>query len=72
MSPAIHSLKQLPVSERIQLIEDLWDTIAEDPTSVGLTPEHIAELDQRLDELEANPTSGTPWETVRQRILANL
>ena len=32
------SRKQLPVSERIQIIEDLWDSIADDPSAIGLTP----------------------------------
>jgi len=70
--PAIHDLRQLPVSERIQLVEDLWDTIAEDSPVLGLSPEHIAELDRRLDALEAQPAAGTPWEISRERILASL
>ena len=72
MSAAIQNLKRLPVSERIQLVEDLWDSIAEDSPALGLTPEHIAELDRRLDALEAQPKAGTPWEVARERILASL
>ena len=72
MSPLIQNLRQLPVSERIQLVEDLWDTIAEDSPAIGLTPEHVAELDRRLDALEAQPKAGTAWEIVRERILAGL
>ena len=72
MSAAIQDLKRLPLSERIQLVEDLWDSIAEDSPAIGLTPEHVAELDRRLDALEAQPNGGTPWEIVRERILASL
>jgi putative addiction module component (TIGR02574 family) len=72
VSAAIQDLKRLPLSERIQLVEDLWDSIAEDSPAMGLTPEHIAELDRRLDALEAQPKEGTPWEIVRERILASL
>ena len=72
MSAAIQDFEQLPVSERIQLVEDLWDTIAKDSSAIGLTPEHIAELDRRLDDLEAHPESGTPWNIARERILASL
>lgn len=72
MSGAIQDLKRLPLSERIQLVEDLWDSIAEDSPAMGLTPEHIAELDRRLDALEAQPNAGTPWEIARERILASL
>jgi len=35
MSAAIQDLKQLPVSERIQIVEDLWDSIADDPSAIG-------------------------------------
>ncbi|HEY2143832.1 MAG TPA: addiction module protein [Candidatus Udaeobacter sp.] len=72
MSTAIQDLKRLPVSERIQLVEDLWDSIADDSPVMGLNPEHIAELDRRLDALEAQPKAGTPWEIARERILASL
>jgi putative addiction module component (TIGR02574 family) len=72
MSAGIQNLKRLPVSERIQLVEDLWDNIVEDSPALGLTPEHIAELDRRLDALEAQPKAGTPWEVARERILASL
>ncbi len=72
MSLAINDLKQLPVGERIQLVEDLWDSIVEDSSGIGLSPEHIAELDRRLDALEAQPAAGTPWEIARERILASL
>ena len=72
MSTAFQDLRKLPVSERIQLVEDLWDTIAEDAPAMGLTPEHISELDRRLDALEAQPGAGTPWEIARERILSSL
>jgi putative addiction module component (TIGR02574 family) len=72
MSTAIEDFKQLPVSERIQIVEDLWDTIANDSPAIGLTPSHIEELDRRLDALEALPEAGTPWNITRERILASL
>jgi hypothetical protein len=34
--------------------------------------EQLAELDQRLDDLEANPQDSVPWEKVRARIMAEL
>lgn len=72
MSIANQELKQLPLSGRIQLVEDLWDTIAEDAPYPRLPPEQLAELDRRLDALEINPKAGTAWEIARNRILANL
>ena len=58
----------LSVPERIQLVEDIWDTIAEIPEEIGLTDEQKAELDRRLDAYNQNPDEGSPWGMVRERI----
>ncbi len=51
---------QLPVDERIKLVEDLWDSIAADQQALRLTPEQKAELDQRLDAYEIDKNHGRP------------
>ncbi len=53
-------------------MEDLWDSIADEAAAIHLSKEQIAELDRRLDALEAQPESGTPWHIARERILASL
>jgi putative addiction module component (TIGR02574 family) len=58
----------LSVPERIQLVEDIWDSIAEAPDEVGLTDEQKVELDRRLDAYHRNPEAGSPWGMVRERI----
>jgi putative addiction module component (TIGR02574 family) len=58
----------LSVPERIQLVEDIWDSIAEVPDAVDLTDEQKAELDRRLDAYRQNPDEGSPWGMVRERI----
>jgi putative addiction module component (TIGR02574 family) len=58
----------LSVSERIQLVQDIWDTIAEVPESVALTDEQKAELDRRLDAYHQDPNVGSPWSIVQERI----
>ncbi len=70
MGTTFEDLKQLPVSEKIQIFEDLWVSIAAETSPIGLSPQHIAELDRRLDALEENPGHGTPWSAVREKILA--
>jgi len=59
---------RLSVPERIQLVEDIWDSIAELPEEVPLTDEQKAELDRRLDAYHQNPEEGSPWGMVRERI----
>ncbi len=47
-------LKALPLEDRIQLVEDLWDSIASDQNALKLSPEQRMELDRRLASFEAS------------------
>ncbi|MFH0879227.1 MAG: addiction module protein [Lentisphaerota bacterium] len=58
----------LSVPERIQLVEDIWDSIAELPETVLLSDEQKMELDRRLDAYHQKPDEGSPWGMVRERI----
>lgn len=58
----------LSVPERIQLVEDIWDSISEVPEMVPLTEKQKTELDHRLDAYHQNPDEGNPWRVVRERI----
>jgi putative addiction module component (TIGR02574 family) len=58
----------LSVAERIDLIGDLWDSMAEVPEAIGLTDAQKTELDRRLDAHHKDPTAGAPWPVVRERI----
>lgn len=60
---------KLSVSERIQLVEDIWDSIATATPPAPLGEAQRAELDRRLESHRDNPTAGTPWPRVRQEIM---
>ena len=66
-------LRQLPISERLQLVEDLWDTIVEDAPdeALPLSPELAAALDRRLAEYEADPKAVRPWAEIRAEVLGS-
>ncbi|MDO8756631.1 MAG: addiction module protein [Elusimicrobiota bacterium] len=59
---------ELSVPERIQLVEDIWDSIAQAPRSLPLTAAKKAELDRRLAVYHENPGAGSPWQAVRKRL----
>ncbi|MFZ4397448.1 MAG: addiction module protein [Kiritimatiellia bacterium] len=59
---------KMTVPERIRLVVDIWDTIAEVPESVDLSESQKAELDRRLDAYHLHPETGAPWGEVRERI----
>lgn len=61
-------ISQLSVAERIQLAEDLWDSILEQQQEVSLSEAQQKELDIRLESYEKNPTIGSSWEEVKKRL----
>jgi putative addiction module component (TIGR02574 family) len=69
MSTASPDFRQLPISERIQLVADIWDSIAQE-TSVKfeLTTDQSQELQRRLADHVADPASSTSWDDVRAEL----
>jgi len=63
---------ELSVAERIQMVEDIWDSIATMPEPLKLTVAQREELDRRLEDYRQNPHEGSPWEEVKQRILGRV
>ena len=62
-------ISELSVSERIQLAEDLWDSISTDSNpDVPLSESQKKELDRRLELHRQNPQQGSTWEEVKQRL----
>lgn len=68
MGSVAREILSLSVSERILLVEDIWESIAEVPEEVSLTVSQKQELELRLDAYHLNPDAGPPWSVVRHRI----
>ena len=64
----LEELLKLSVPERIQLAEDLWDSIAAEPDALPLTDVQRAEIERRLAEHDRDPESAIIWEEVRARL----
>ena len=65
---AERDILDLSVSERIQLAQDIWDSVAEVPESLVLADDEKAEIDRRLNAYHKDPNAGSPWSVVRDRI----
>lgn len=65
-------LTELPIDERIRLVEDLWDSIASDQTTLPLTDEQKAELDRRLNAYEVDRNRGRLATEAIKEIRRNL
>lgn len=68
MSTQISEILQLSIAERIQLAEDIWDSIAAFPEAVPLTNEQKQELDRRLQAYEQNPDEGISWDELKEKM----
>ena len=58
-------IDRLPVDARLDLIEEIWDSIADQVETLPLTPAQEAEIGRRLNDHDANPDDVIPWETIK-------
>jgi putative addiction module component (TIGR02574 family) len=74
MSATVKSLgiDRLGVEERLNLVEEIWETIRVESESIPLTPAQRTELERRVAEDDANPDDVTPWEEVKASTLSRL
>ncbi|MBW4552229.1 MAG: addiction module protein [Aphanocapsa sp. GSE-SYN-MK-11-07L] len=61
-------ISQLSIAERIQLAEDLWDSILEQQDELPLTDAQKQELNRRLERYQQDRIIGSTWEEVKQRL----
>ena len=62
------ALFELPVAERLQLVEDLWDSIAAQRELDPVPEAVLAELRARKAAFDAEPSTGIAWEEVKRRL----
>ena len=58
----------LSVDEKIDYLQSLWDRIAATPEMIPVPEWHREIIDERLQDLEANPNAGESWEVVQERL----
>lgn len=56
------SFRRLQPSERIRLLQELWDVVADDVAEMPLSEETCRMLDARIQQHEENPTDVEPCE----------
>ena len=62
------SVFDLSPSEKLQLVEDLWDDLAATPSDVPIHEWQKEELARRKANLKQNSSSGLSWDEVKRRI----
>lgn len=66
------NIRDLSIEERIQLMGEIWDSIAEEEGEFKLTDSQRDEIDRRLASLKANPDQVVSWEEIKARVQASL
>ena len=67
MNPEFAPLMKLGLAERLQLVEDLWDSIALQTTDLPVPSWKIAELRRRKERFSKDPSSARTWDQVKER-----
>jgi len=61
-------IDRLSVAERIALVQEIWDSIRDNPPPVPLNEDLKRTLDRRLADLDANPHDVLTWEEIQARV----
>lgn len=65
-------IDRLSADERLELMHEIWDSIAAEPGRTHLTAARRRELERRLTEHEADPGDVVPWKKVKAQALARF
>ena len=68
MNRDISSVFDLSPSEKLQLVEDLWDDLAATPEAVPVQDWQKDELSRRKSNLMKNPASVLHWQEVQRKV----
>ncbi len=68
----LEQARQLSVEEQLELVEALWDDLAERNTVMLPTAAQKLELDRRLLDHEANPDDSVSWDEVKASAFARI
>ena len=67
---AIEEILELPAAERMEIMYQIWDSLAaEYPYPTQLSAAHREELDRRWEDFKKDPDEGEPWEDVEKSLL---
>ncbi len=61
----IDEIKRLSVSEKILIVEEIWDNIVKNDEYPELTEAQQAELNKRIDSYHDNPQKGRTWDEIK-------
>ena len=71
MSNNLSQILKLSITERILLVEAIWDSItkeSETKNNYQLSDEQVRFLEEEIAAYDKNPEEGSSWEEIKNRI----
>lgn len=68
MTHLMQDILKLSASERILIVQAIWDSIDEKDEKLGLSKETMHLLDERIEKHNNKPEEGSSWDEVKARI----
>ncbi len=68
LSTVMTAVGSWPVGDRLRLLEEIWDQLADEGYEPELSDELKLELDRRLASLDASPEKLPTWEAIAERV----
>lgn len=68
MTKVPRQIRNLSIADRIDLVEAIWDSIAEEEPELHPTVEQRELLQERWDSYESNPQDTLTWEEIKASI----
>lgn len=69
MLAELQNIDLIPVSTRLMMVEDIWDSIARSNADVPVYDWQKKELARRKANFKANPGNALSWQSVQETIL---
>jgi putative addiction module component (TIGR02574 family) len=70
-SQLVQQARALPLAQRVELIDALWEPVAAEGYEPPLTQQQAEELDRRLAARRRNPDDVIPWESIKEELNEN-
>jgi putative addiction module component (TIGR02574 family) len=68
MSLALDEIRGMSVAERLKLLDDIWESLLEEPEALPLSEAQAREIDRRLDAYRRHGDRGISWEELDRRL----
>ena len=71
-SADVKRILKLSVAERVQIVEDIWDSITDQEEDLPVPPEHLAIIKERLALRKTRGRSTKTWDEVKRDVINSL